>query len=243
MGIAQRVVAAAAGIASVVYGAPETLANGCCGHTLYIGDRNCEDRVTYEVWVAQLRACTRDDVATAEKQPVVADDVPSLIKGKQAVAIKGRLAPGGADCTLMGCSSECCNSCSFDWVVAPHRSCPNWRFGVRRKGEYFQLQGAGTDCAVRRFGGQAVEVIIAGWLEGGSAGDRIVATDMCRVGSGAASQLTDADYARLMSPSPARKATIPRGCPQPVEGPPPPPGVRAKPQQAGPKSLASELNL
>jgi hypothetical protein len=221
-----QIFSAVGGIAAaVVCGAHDARADGR-DLTLSIGDLSSKQMVSYEAWVAELRECTQADAASAEKQPVL--DVPRLVKRKQAVTIKGRLVPGYCDSLLMGCpGSPCCNVCDFDWFVVPPR-CPKWRLAIRREWEDFRLRGGGMDCAVLGFGRRAVAVIVAGRLEGAS-GDLIVATDICRVGSGAASQLTDAEYTRLMSTTPGNKSTVPRGCPRPPEKPVPPARARAKP--------------
>jgi hypothetical protein len=167
----------------------------------------------YSVWVEALRVCAPAAVAAARRP--LQDDLTQLVKSKKAVTVRARLVPGPAMCTLMDCDSDCCNGCSFEWVVVPRRDCPNWRLAIRRAGKDDRFRGNGIDCVVHSFGARAAEVIVTGRLETGGDGlvsDAIVATDICRVESGDANRLSDADHARLMSPPPAEPE--PRVCPR-----------------------------
>ncbi len=172
----------------------------------------------YLAWVHSLHACAPAAMAAA-KRPLP-DDLAALVKSKRTVAVRARLVPGAATCTLMDCDSSCCNGCSFDWVLVPRKECPNWRLAIRLAGRDDRLHGGGIDCVVSSFGAHAAEVIVTGRLDTGRdafASEVIVATDICRVDSGDPKRLTDADYARLMSPPPAEPE--PRVCPH---QPPPP---------------------
>jgi hypothetical protein len=105
----------------------------------------------------------------------------------------------------------------FEWVVVPRKECPDWRLAIRRAGKDYRFRGSGIDCVVHSFGARAAEVIVTGRMEPSSdafVSEVIVATDICRVKSRAedSNQLSDADYARLMSPPPAEAE--PRTCPR-----------------------------
>ena len=158
----------------------------------------------YRVWVDALHACAPAAVAAA-KRPLP-DDLAPLVKSKRAVAVRARLVPGPAMCTLMDCDSSCCNGCSFEWVVVPRKECPDWKLAIRRAGKDYRFRGSGMDCVVHSFGARAAEVIVTGRLETSGdvfVNDVIISTDICRVESGDPKRLSDADYARLMSPPPA----------------------------------------
>jgi hypothetical protein len=202
--------------------------------TLWIGDGSTEEWVKYEDWVARLRPCTPADIAGA-KRPLP-EQVEPLVRSKQPVAMKGRLVPGRAECSLVGWKPPgvCLNGCNFDWVVVPRRECPDWRFPVRRADHHLRLQGGGSDCGVGGFGAQAVEVIVTGHLERrGTASVEdatipaaMVATEMCRLDGRDASRLSDADLAALTA---ARAVT--RKCPSLPKPPsPPPPAPPARPR-------------
>lgn len=175
----------------------------------------------YQAWVRSLPACAPSAMVAARRP--LPDDVEALARTKRAVVVRARLVPGLEDCTLMGCDSGCCNGCSFDWVVVPRKECPGWTFGVRHAGRNDRFRGGGLECEVSRFGALAAEVIVTGRLE--TSADRffagvIVAAEICRVDAGDPKRLTDADYARLMSPAPARPQT--RACPHARPSPKPP---------------------
>lgn len=237
------------GLALVLTAAATAGAPPITTQTLSIGDGNSEDRIAYERWATELRPCTSADVASAKPFP---DDLEPLVKGKQRVAVRGRVVPGTADCTLVKWTPPACdNGCSFDWVLLPRRECPSWRFAIRRVGQYFRFRGNGTDCGVRTFGSRAAaDVILTGHLEGkGNGVDPagmyvVVTTDMCRVGDASqrltSQRLTDAEIAEPGAPQPQPRRA-PQKCPPVPRRPPPAPAP--SPKSAGPKSEADELNL
>jgi hypothetical protein len=230
------------GLALALAAAGTAAASPATNQTLSIGDGNPEDRIAYERWATALRPCTRAEVASA-KRPIP-DDLGPLVKRRQPVTVRGSVVPGIADCALIGWTRPTCgNGCSFDWVLLPRRECPLWRFAIRRAGQYFRLQGNGTDCGVHTFGSQAAEVILTGHLEGKGHGVEpaslyvVVTTDMCRVAE-ASQRLTDADLDELSAP-PTSTQRATQKCPPVPRTPPPVP----QPKPAGPGSQADQLNL
>ena len=168
-------------------------------------------------WMQSIRACGPAEKAAARKHPLGADPIEL---GK-IVAAEGRLTPGPADCTLIGC--KCCNSCGFDWVVVPRHDCPDRRFRIQRKVDARPLNEGASDCDLGRMGAYAMEVLAIGRIAGNH--DLIEEAELCRID---ADQLNDADYKRLMS-NRSRKETVdmrrckPRSPPPPPAAPPPRP--------------------
>jgi hypothetical protein len=134
----------------------------------------------YETWLGKLRDCTSDEAARAKDH--LTDRPAKLVESKEVVAVRGRLAPGMAECTLMGCRpGPCCNGCSFDWVVVPRENRTGRMLRIRRADDRLPLRGAGVDCAVSACGAGAAEIIVAGRIADGGA--LVVDADLCRVRS------------------------------------------------------------
>jgi len=165
------------------------------------------------------RECTPADEAASAK-PIPAD-LTRLINSKRVVTIKGRLVPGMTDCLL----GSCCGGCSFEWVLAPRSDCPDWKLAVRRGREFFRRQAIDVECVEGNVGAAGVEVIIKGRLQ--EAGDKILATDLCRVRGDA-----EPPAGPSASPPPCQRP-VPRQASDPRR-PPPPPALRSE---------AEELNL
>jgi hypothetical protein len=160
----------------------------------------------YDAWREKLRHCTPAEAAAAKDR--LPDGLGGLTKNGQLVAIKGRLKPGPADCTLIGCDDGCCNGCDFEWIVIPRRDCPDRKLRVRRVGDHLPLRGGAMDCAVHEFGLRFTHVIVAGRIAGD---DLIDEAELCRLVDDPRNedQLKDADYDRLMSGGYLRRACPP----------------------------------
>lgn len=180
-------------------------------------------------WLGAALSCARectpaDEAASAKPTPA---DLEPLINSQRIVTIKGRLVPGIADCLL----GSCCRGCTFEWVLAPRTDCPDWKLAVRRGREFFRRQAIGVECVAGNAGGAGMEVIVKGQLQ--EAGDKISATDLCRVRGDAAPP----DAAPPAGPSASHQPPCPRPVPRrasDLRRPPPPPA---------PRSEAEQLNL
>lgn len=132
---------------------------------------------TYSLWLKKLRLCTQAE--TEEARDRLPPNLDALIKGKKIVALKARLLPGRALCTLMACTpGPCCNGCQFDWVAAPRGQCPRKELRVRQTDDFSPLRGSGMDCDVHAFGKKGDLVIVAGRM---GASDLVEDAKLCRL--------------------------------------------------------------
>ena len=181
-------------------------------------------------WLGASLSCARDCTPAdeaASANPIPAD-LSRLIGSKRVVTIKGRLVAGPEECLL-----EWGTSCSFEWVLAPRTDCPGWKIAIRRDPAFFRRQPVALECAAGDLGGAGDEIIVKGRLQ--EAGDKILATDLCRVASDAGNAGTIAVLlAHRAKPAPVCPRFVKSSAPERRRSPEPAPA---------PRSNAEQLNL
>jgi hypothetical protein len=161
----------------VVIGLVVATAAGGCAHS---APKTAEDPYVVDAvasirrWIGGLPRCPASMQAT---------DLASL--GPEAnpmgVAVRGLLTLAATpECTLMSCSSGCCNTCFVNWVVVPETSAPARReLAIKKAGADHRLSAVVKDCKLEAIRTQIPkpEVIVGGFVEG----DVVIRASLCVV--------------------------------------------------------------